>query len=200
METKSLSLTWQGTFIELCMNRVTPAQKARIDAVLADAEKKLQSTWYEDTALLTSLFGADNWWSVDDLDHSMGLVFADRADLDRQLSTIDYTLAGVPVTVDPDALQLSFYAPETLESPLAADDQILCHGALRKAEMHLEVDIEPPVDPSLITLSFLTYPDYGHILIDIDYDGNDDVRFDWGEIAYLKPRFFGKDHFNDTAK
>ena len=199
MKTKPLSVKWQGTFIELCMNRVTQAEKVRIDDVLADSEKKLESAWYDNLFLLRSLFGADNWWSVDDLDHSMGLVFADRSLLDKKLSTIRYTLAGVPVTVDPDALQLSFYAPEAFENPLATTDQILCHGTLRQAEMNLDIDIEPPFDPSLLTLSFLHYPDYGYILIDMDYDGHDDIQFTWGATEYLKPCFFGKDHFNDTT-
>ena len=200
METKPLSLKWQGTFIELCMNRVTRANKDRIDAALTDSRSSPQSAWYDNTSLLSSLFGADNWWSVDDLDHSMGLVFADRSLLNDRLPAIRYTLAGVPVTVDPDALQLSFFAPEVIEGPLRETEQILCHGTLRQAEIHLDTDIEPPFDPSLITLSFLHYPDYGLILVDLDYDGHDDVQFSWGETTYLKPRLLGKDHFNDTAE
>jgi hypothetical protein len=199
MQTKPLSLSWQGTFIELCASRVSQANQAQIDAALTDSAIELQSAWYDNASLLKSLFGADNWWSVDDLDHAMGLVFADRPLLEDRLSTIRYTLAGVPVTVDPDALQLSFYAPEAMQGRLAVDEQILCHGALRQTEIHLEADIEPPFDPSLFTLSFLHYPDYGFILIDMDYDGHDDLRFTWGETAYLKPRFFEKDHFDDTA-
>ena len=200
MKTKPLSVRWQGTFIELCLNRISQTEKARIDAVLTDSEKIAESAWYDNQFLLKSLFGADNWWSVDNIDHSMGLVFSDRSLLDSKLSTIRYTLAGAAVTVDPDALQLSFYAPEPIEAPLAANDQILCHGTLRQVEMQLDVDIEPPFDPSLFTLSFLHYPDYGYILIDMDYDGHDDIQFKWGETNYLKPRFFEKDHFNDTAK
>lgn len=66
--------------------------------------------------------------------------------------------------------------------------------------LHLEADFEPPFDPSLIALSFLRYPDYGHILIDLDYDGHDDFEFTWGDTTYLKPRFFAKDHFDDTSR
>jgi hypothetical protein len=200
MKSKPLSLKWRGTFIELCMHRVTQTQKDRIDSVLADSANPLDSMWYDNVFLLKSLFGAESWWAVDDLDHSMGFVFSNRSLLDKGLSTIRYTLAGMPVTVDPEALQLSFYAPEAIESQLNATDQILCHGTLKQAHLHLEVDIEPPFDPTLVTLSFLTYPDYGHILIDLDYDGYDDVQFSWGETEYLKPRFFGKDFFNDAAK
>ena len=199
MKTKPLSIRWQGTFIELCMHRVAGEEKARIDATLTDSDEKLESAWYENSFLLKSLFGAANWWSVDDLDHSMGLVFSDRSLLDSGLSTIRYTLAGVPVTVDPDALQLSFYTPEAVEGPFAATDRILCHGTRRQAQMGLDADIQPPFDPSRFTLSFLYYPGYGYILIDFDYDGHDDVHFNWGELSYLKPRFFEKDHFNDTA-
>jgi hypothetical protein len=200
MKTKPLSLRWKGTFIELCMNRVSQAQKDRIESLVADAEKTADSAWYENVFVLKSLFGADNWWSIDDLDHCLGLVFADRPTLDNRLSTIRYTIDGVPVTVDPDALQLSFYAPEIIEAPLAETDQILCHGALRQAQMRLDVDIEPPFDPSRLTLSYINYPEYGYVLIDMDYDGHDDVQFSWGETDYLKPRFFEKDHFNDTAE
>jgi hypothetical protein len=200
MKTKPLSVRWQGRFIELCLNRVTQAEKTRIDAALADSEKKLESAWYDNVFLLKSLFSADNWWSVDNLDHSMGLVFADRSFLDNNLSSIRYTNADVPVTVDPDALQMSFYAPEPIDAPLAATDQILCHGTLRQAEIRLDVDVQPPFDPTRFTLSFLHYPDYGYILIDFDYDGHDDVQFTWGKTEYLKPRFLGKDFFNDTAK
>lgn len=200
MKTKPLSLKWQGTFIELCMNRVTHAQKSRIDAALTDSEQKIESAWYDNVFLLKSLFSADNWWSVDNLDHSMGLVFADRAFLDKKLSSIRYTLDGTPITVDPDSLQLSFYAPEPIDASLASTDQILCHGTLRQAEMQLEVDVQPPFDPTCLTLSFLHYPNYGFILIDMDYDGHDDVQFTWGTTEYLKPRFFEKDYFNDTTK
>jgi hypothetical protein len=66
--------------------------------------------------------------------------------------------------------------------------------------LHLDADFVPPFDPSLITLSFLHYPDFGYILIDLDYDGHDDVQFNLGETTYLKPRFVGKDHFNDTSR
>ncbi len=200
MKTKPLSLKWKGTFIELCMNRVTQAERDRIDTVLTTSGEKLKTAWYDNVFLLKSLFGAENWWSVDNIDHSMGLVFSDRGVLDNRLSTIRYTLDGVPVTVDPDALQLSFYAPETIENPLAATDQILCHGTLREAAMQLDVDVAPPFDPTLFTLSFIHYAHYGYVLIDMDYDGQDDARFTWGKIEYLKPRFFGKDHFNDIAE
>jgi hypothetical protein len=165
MKTKPLSVRWQGTFIELCLNRISQTEKARIDAVLTDSEKIAESAWYDNQFLLKSLFGADNWWSVDNIDHSMGLVFSDRSLLDSKLSTIRYTLAGAAVTVDPDALQLSFYAPEPIEAPLAATDQILCHGTLRQVEMQLDVDIEPPFDPSLMsTLSRPLIPACSHSL------------------------------------
>ena len=184
----------------MCLNRVSQAQKARIDAALTDSATTLESAWYDNVFLLKSLFGADNWWSADNIDHSMGFVFSDRSFLDNRLSTIRYTLAGSPVTVDPDALQLSFYAPEPIEAPLAKTDQIICHGALREAEMQLDVDLEQPFDPTCFTLSFLQYPDYGYILIDLDYDGYDEIQFTWGKTKYLKPHFFEKDYFNDTAK
>ena len=182
------------------MCRVSQVEKARIDAALADAGQNVKSAWYDNDFLLRSLFGAKNWWSVDNVDHSMGFVFASRSHINNGLASIAYTLAGVPVTVDPEALQLSFYAPEPIEEPLAETDQILCHGTFCQAEMKLSVDIQPPFDPTRLTLSFLHNPDFGHILIDIDYDGHDDIQLTWGQTEYLTPRFLGKDHFNDTAE
>ena len=194
-----LSLSWQGTFIELCMHCVTQAEKDRIEAALADGED-LGPMWYDNTFVLNSLFETRNWWGVDDLDHSMGFVFGDRSALDKSLATIDYKLDGKQVTVDPEALQLSFYLPETDREQLADADHILCHGIRRQARMSLEIDVEPPFDPTLLTLSFISYPDFGHILIDLDYDGHDEVSFSWGETDYLKPRFLKKDFFNDLAE
>jgi hypothetical protein len=198
MQTKRLTLEWEGTFIELCMNRISPLQKKQIDTRCRDFEGDIDPLWYDNTPLLRSLFDADNWWSVDNLDHAMGLVFADRSALDRQLAKIAFAIDNTPVTVDPEALQLSFYAPEALD-PLKKDERILCHGARRQAALHLQADFEPPFDPSLITLSFLHYAEYGYVLIDLDYDGHDDIEFTWRDTTYLKPRFFGKDHFNDTS-
>jgi len=51
----------------------------------------------------------------------------------------------------------------------------------------------------LITLSFIQYPDYGYILIDLDYDGHDEVQFTFGATTYLTPQFFGKDAIDDTS-
>ena len=199
MKKSSLTLTWQGTFIELCMGRITPQQRSRIDAVLAASGGDWRSAWYENTFLLKSLFSADNWWSVDDLDHAMGLVFADRRDLEAKMSAIRYTVDGVPATVDPEALQLSFYTPELIDVPWEIDDRIVCHGTRRQATLVLSADYEAPFDPSLITLSFITYADYGSILIDVDYDGHDDVRFTWGETTYLEPKIVGKDTFDEAS-
>lgn len=199
MPKKRFTLQWAGTFIELCMGRITAAHKDRLDTGVSDADNDVAARWYENTALLKSLFDADNWWSVDDLDHALGLVFKDRPDLEAKLSKISCEIDGTPVTIDPEVLQLSFYAPEAID-PLAEGERIVCHGSRREAVMHFQAEITPPFDPSLITLSFLHYPDYGYILIDLDYDGHDDVQFTWGEILYLKPRFFGKDHFHDTSR
>jgi hypothetical protein len=162
-------------------------------------DKDIQFLWYDNTELLKALFGADNWWSVDDLDHAMGLIFADRSDLDKKLATMAFEIDGISAAIDPEAPQLSFYAPETI-LPLDKEGWVVCHGARRDAMLHLDANFEPPFDPSLITLSFLHYPDHGYILIDLDYDGEDDVQFKFGDTAYLKPRFFGKDHFNDTSR
>ena len=77
---------------------------------------------------------------------------------------------------------------------------VVCHGARRDAMLHLAANLESPFDPSLITLSFLHYPDHGYILIDLDYDGDDDVQLKFGDTVYLKPRFLEGDHFNDTSR
>lgn len=199
MNKKRLSLQWEGTFIELCMGRITRSGKNRIDSPDTGMDRDVQSLWYDNTKLLKSLFDADNWWSVDDLDHAMGLVFTDRPTIEKKLETIAFEIDGTPVSIDPEALQLSFYAPEAID-PLDGDELAICHGARRKAILRLQADFEPPFDPSLITLSFLHYPDYGYILIDLDYDGHDDAQLSLGETTYLKPRFFGKDHFDDTSR
>ena len=199
MKKKRLSLHWEGTFIELCMGRVNRVQKSQIDSRLTDKKNDIQSSWYDNTELLKALFGADNWWSVDDLDHAMGFVFADRSTLEKKLATMAFEIDGTSTTIDPEALQLSFYAPEAID-PLEKDELVVCHGARREAMLYLDANFEPPFDPSLITLSFLHYPDDGYVLIDLDYDGDDNVQFNFGDATYLKPRFFGKDHFNDTSR
>jgi hypothetical protein len=200
METQQLTLKWRGIFIERCMGRVAHNQKSRIEAGLTVPDGNFQSLWYDNKPLLHSLFEADNWWSVDDVDHTMGLVFDDRSALTAQLATIRYTIDGGLVTVDPDALQLSFYTPEALAPPLDQNERIICHGILRQAVLHLDAEVAPPFDPSLITMSFITTPEHGCILIDLDYDGYDEIRFDWGETTYIKPQLLGKDHFNDASE
>ena len=199
MKKKKFSLRWAGTFIELCMGRINGLKKSQIDARCTDLEDDIQSSWYDNTLLFKGVFGADNWWSVDDLDHAMGLVFADRSALDNQLSKMAFDIDGTPATIDPEALQLSFYVPEAID-PLDKDEWVVCHGARQDAMLHLDADLSPPFDPSLITLSFLHYPDYGYILIDLDYNGHDDVQFNFGETTYLSPQFFGKDHYNEASR
>jgi hypothetical protein len=198
MQTQRMTLKWEGTFIELCMSRINADQKATIDARCNRFESDVRSLWYNNTALLKSLFDADNWWSVDSLDHAMGLVFTDRRVLEKKMSAIAFQIDGKPVTVEPEALQRSIYAPESLE-PLRQDDRLICHGTLREAVLSLQVDFEAPFDPTLITLSFLRYPSYGYLLIDLDYDGHDDIEFTWGATTYLKPRFWGKELYDDTS-
>lgn len=199
MKKKKFSLRWAGTFIELCMGRINGLKKSQIDARCTDLEDDIQSSWYDNTLLFKGVFDADNWWSVDDLDHAMGLVFADRSALDNQLSKMAFDIDGTPATIDPEALQLSFYVPEAIDT-LDKDEWVVCHGARQDAMLHLDADLSPPFDPSLITLSFLHYPDYGYILIDLDYNGHDDVQFNFGETTYLSPQFFGKDHFNEASR
>lgn len=198
MKKKRMALEWEGTLIELCMGRINRDQKGYIDDSCADLEQDIQSLWYDNTKLLQSMFDADNWWSVDDLDHAIGLVFDDRSDLETRLATMAFEIDGTPTAIDPEALQLSFYAPEAIDA-LDEGERVVCHGARRQAVLHLRTDFEPPFDPSLVTLSFLHYPDVGYILIDLDYDGHDDVQFSLGDTTYLKPRFFGKEHLNDTS-
>ncbi|HSO20206.1 MAG TPA: hypothetical protein VLT88_12140 [Desulfosarcina sp.] len=183
-----LTLQWSGTFIELCMGRITPDQRRVISDRCLNAQTDIRSSWYLNTKLLERHFGTSNWWALDDLDHVMGLVFEDRADLAARLASIAYGIDGMPVTVDPEMIQLSVYAPEPIDKD-GAEASTLCHGARRQAELALTVDVEPPFDPSLITLSLLDYPDVGLILIDLDYDGHDDIQFAFGESTYLQPRF-----------
>lgn len=196
---KKASLHWSGTFIELCMGGVTHAQKEALEARWEEPNVDLLSAWYENTALLQSLFDAENWWSVNDVDHAMGFVFDDRSSLDEKIRSLVCEIDGSPASVDPEAFQLSFYAPEPVAGLLEKDDLVIRHGSLRQANLHLQAEIEPPFDPSLVTLSFLKYPDIGLILIDLDVDGHDDVTFTWGETTYLKPRFLGKDELNGTT-
>ncbi|MGA6926648.1 MAG: hypothetical protein WBY88_13245, partial [Desulfosarcina sp.] len=166
MKKKQMVLDWEGTFIELCVGRISRAKKRRFDALQNETPTAVQSLWYYNSELIQSLFGASNWWSVDDLDHAMGLVFADRPALEAGLGRINFRIDGWPVSVDPEALQTSIYAPETIGPP--QDDQmIVCHGTRRQAELSLMAEIQDPFDPSSITLSFLKYPEYGLILIDL---------------------------------
>ena len=106
MKEKRITLQWEGTFIELCMGRITRAQKDHIDAHCADLDKDAQSLWYDNAELLKSLFDADNWWSVDDLDHAMGLVFADRSALETKLAKIAFEIDGIP---EPSILRKGSY-------------------------------------------------------------------------------------------
>lgn len=188
MKKEIMQLKWSGTFVELCMGRVNRSQKARIDSHCPDFEKNVESGWYENAKLLKTGFDAENWWSVDDLDHVMGLVFANRTELESAMKAIRFVIEGKPSTVDPDAFQLSFYAPEEMEA-VAKDERIVRHGARREARLQLTADYEPPFDPSLVTLSLIDYPDVGLILIDLDYDGHDDVDYTFGRTTYLQPRF-----------
>lgn len=199
MEPKRMTLKWEGTLIELCMGRMTRKKKRQLDAHCKGLGQHVQSLWYDDTKLIKGLFDVDNWWSIDDLDHAMGLVFIDRSVLVTTLAAITVDIDGQAVTMDPDAPQLSFYAPEAI-APLDDDELVVCHGANRQATLRLQADVDPPFDPSLLTLSFLHYPHYGDILIDLDYDGVDDAQFTFGETTYLPPRFFGKDHLNDASR
>lgn len=199
MNRHRMTLHWEGTFIELCMGRIRRADKARYDSLRSDSTVDVRSLWYDNTHLLKSIFEADNWWSVNDLDHTMGLTFGSRSELEAQLAAIAIQIDGSPVTVDPEALQLSFYTAEAFES-LEEDELVVCHGTRRRAVLHLQADLEPPFDPSSITLSFLQYPDYGSILIDLDVDGHDEIGFAWKEEAtYLTPEFFEKDYFDGAS-
>ena len=199
MQKKRLVLRFKGMFIEMCMARVTHAQKKQIVSHCGTQGRHIQSRWYDNKALLAKFFNADNWWSIDDMDHAMGLVFSNRSAVETQLSAIVVEIDCEPVSFDPKCFKLQYFAPEALY-PLDEDQCVLCHGFRRQAELQLLVDIAPPFDPSLISLSFLKYPGYGNILIDLDYDGHDDFDFNWGETTYLNPRFLNKDPFDDTSR
>ena len=188
MKKHKLGLTWTGVFIELCLGRISREQKRQIDAHCPDLQDDVQGSWYDNTRFLKNHFSVDNWWSIDDLDHAMGLVFADRPDLQKRLATMTIAIDETPATIDPAAVQLQFYAPETIP-PTETDDLIIYHGARRDVSLQLSAEFAPPFDPSLITLSLIQYPHYGTILIDLDYDGYDDVAYRFGETTYMKPRF-----------
>lgn len=196
---KKLTLQWSGTFLELCMGWITTSQKQIINDHCLKPDTDIQNAWYLNTEMLERHFDAQNWWSVDDLEHAMGLVFPDRKALESRLTTIDFAIDGMPVTVDPEMIQLSLYAPESISTPNRGQ-AILCHGARRQAVLRLTADFEPPFDPSLITLSLLDYPGYGLILMDVDYDGHDDIEFTFGATTYLKPRFLEKEYVDDFAR
>jgi hypothetical protein len=198
-EKMQIQLKWPGILIELCLNRINRAQKDQIDAHCLGPGNDICSLWYDNPSFLRQHFNVDNWWSLDDLDRAVGLVFPDRADLERRLSAISVEIDGSPKTVDPEAIQLSFYLPEAFD-PVDHGEWVLCHGLKREALLELNVDSEPPFDPSLITLSFIHYADYGYILIDLDYDGHDDVQFTLGDTTFLKPRFLGKETIDDASR
>ena len=198
-EKMQIQLRWPGILIELCLNRINRAQRDQVDAHCLGPDKDIRSLWYDNSSFLRKHFNVDNWWSLDGLDRAMGLVFSDRADLEKRMSAISLEINSSPQTIDPESMQLSFYLPEALD-PVDRGELILCHGVQREAVLELDVDSEPPFDPSLITLSFIHYPDYGYILIDLDYDGHDDVQFTLGDTTYLKPRFLGKETMNDASR
>lgn len=187
-EKTQIHLRWSGVLIELCLAGINRTQKHHIDARCLGPGKDVRSTWYDNPSFLRKHFNVDNWWSLDDVDRAMGLVFSDRAELEKRLSTIALEIDSSSKTIDPEALQLSFYAAEAVD-PGDRGELVLCHGVQREAELELNVDSESPFDPSLMTLSFIHYPDYGYVLIDLDYDGHDDVQFTFGNTTYLKPRF-----------
>ena len=191
----TVSLQGKGTFIEYCVGRIHGGRKNALDRHDLDASSDLRSDWYENTRLLQSVFRQDHWWAVDDLEHAMGFVFDDRNSLESHLSHMVCKIDGAAVQIDPNEFQMSFYAPEPLP-PIGKEDLAVCHGCLRQATLSLDAEIDPPVDPSLITLSFIDYPGVGLILIDMDIDGHDDLEFEWGETTYLQPRFLGKDEIN----
>jgi len=188
MKKETMRLQWSGTVIELCIARVDGRHKAQIDSHCPDFTKDVESGWYENAQLLKAGFDAENWWSVDDLDHVMGLVFSNRTELEAAMKAIRFVIGEKPATVDPDGFQLSFYAPEEI-APLTKDERIVRHGARREAQLRLQADYTPPFDPSLVTLSFIDYPDIGLILIDLDCNGQDDVTYTFGRPTYLRPRF-----------
>ena len=198
MPKKTFSLEIKGTFIELCLTRVSTTQIDRAAALGVDIGNGDPASWYANDHVLNSVFNAENWWALDDLDHTMGLLFKDRRALEAKLATIGVIIDNRRVTIDPDALQLSVYALETIPD-LAEGESILRHGARREATLHLDAEFTPPFDPELITLSMIRYPGVGLVLIDLDYDGYDELNFTWGETDYIQPRLIGKDAFDDTA-
>jgi hypothetical protein len=192
LNTCQMSLRWHGSAIELCMGRITAMQKKTIQARHAPIGKDFRSRWYDNTELFRSVWGVDNWWSVDDFDHVMGPVFKKQSRIQRDLSAISIEVDGATATIDPGSVDLRFYVPETVKPP-EDDDLIVCHGAQREATVTLQADCRPPFDSSLLTLSFMQYEGYGNILIDMDYDGYDDVQMSFGQTTYLQPRFLEKD-------
>jgi hypothetical protein len=192
LNTNQMSLRWHGTAIEICMGRITAAQKRTIEARCAPLGKDLRSGWYDNTELFRSVWRVDNWWSVDDVDHVMGPVFEKQSRILRDLSAISIEVDGAPTTIDPESVDLRFYAPETVK-PTEDDGLIVFHGARREATVTLQANCRQPFDSSLLTLSFMQYEGYGNILIDMDYDGYDDVHFSFGQTTYLQPRFLEKD-------
>ncbi len=195
---QNLSLTWKGIFFELCMARVQPGHKDLLQVHVTAADADHKQIWYENAPFLQSHFNTKNWWAIDDLDHVMGLVFEDRLTLEENLSSISFAIDGRSVTVDPKALQMHFYAPEA-HPPLKDDEWILRHGTSCRAELTLKTEIRPPFDPELLTFSLIQYPDMGYVLIDLDYDGHDELQFTWGEKTYLPPRITGKENLHGTS-
>jgi hypothetical protein len=184
MKKEKLQLDWAGPFIELCKAGITGEQKAQIEARCPGIAIHHQTQWYENTKMLQELFSAANWWAVDDLDHTMGLVFKDRAALKTAMADMRFEIQGRPTAVDPDAFQLRFFAQEATVSA-APGEEIICHGARCEAQLKLEAEFKPPFDPSLLTLAFIDDPETGLILIDLDYDGHNEAEYTFGPTSYL---------------
>jgi hypothetical protein len=114
MKKKQMTLQWAGTFIELCMGRITPSQKDHIDTHCTDLSQDLQSLWYDNSDLLNRFSKRTTGGPLMIWIMPWGWFFPTGPLLDKRLATIGFEIEGTPATIDPEALQLSFYAPEAI--------------------------------------------------------------------------------------
>ncbi len=190
MSKKELNLSLHGKSIELCIGRIHAEQKRKIDAFCLKNNILPEVAWYEDKKTMHSILAVDNWWSVNQLDHAVGLLFTDKDEIKTALKSLEIAFDGTNSKSDTAQLHMEFYLPEKINAP-DNNEIVVSHGAVRNGHLRLKAESEHGFDPSMIRFSFLHYKDYGYILIDMEYDGFDDIEYSFTDESFLAPTFTG---------
>lgn len=188
MDEKELIITLHGKSIELCIGIIKSEQEKRLDTFCRQSNLSSEKAWYENREAMKTIMNVENWWSVNQIDHAVGFLFSDKDDIKTALATLNITVDGNPVKSSPNQILTGFYLPEKIDST-GKDQRIVVHGALRTGHLTLRATPEKEFDPSLLQLNFLYYEDYGYILIDMDYDGFDEVEYHFSGESFLELEF-----------